>query len=68
MGEAVSGLRLKVDNLYDAPLVAEQLNKTLPQEYMVSDWTQEYGAYFKAIRMENYYVCSVVVYCGCCGV
>ena len=56
LGSAVSGLRLKVKNLYDAPLVSENLNKMLgqeSQEYVVSDWTHEYGAYFKAIRMEK---------------
>lgn len=53
LGTAVSGLRLKVKNLYDAPQVAEQLSKKLSSEYVVSDWTQEYGTYFKAIRMEK---------------
>lgn len=49
----VSGLRLKVKSLYDAPLVAEKLEALLPQEYLVTDWTREYGAYFDAIRMEK---------------
>lgn len=52
-GDVVSGLRLKVKNLYDAPLVSAKLSQMLPYNYLVSDWTQEYGAYFKAIRMEK---------------
>lgn len=53
MGQDVSGLRLKVKNLYDAPMVADQLINTLSQDYLINDWTTEYGTYFKAIRMEK---------------
>lgn len=49
----VSGVRLKVDSLYDAPEVAHELSKTLAHNYVVSDWTEEYGTYFKAIQMEK---------------
>lgn len=56
----VSGLRLKVQTLYDAPSVAEKLSTLLTQQnqqpgqqYVVTDWTREYGAYFDAIRMEK---------------
>lgn len=49
----VSGLRLKVGNLYDAPEVANTLTKILPHDYLTNDWTQEYGTYFKAIKMEK---------------
>jgi lipoprotein-releasing system permease protein len=49
----VSGLRLKVPDLYAAPKVANELQKTLADQYTVSDWTQEYGTFFKAIRMEK---------------
>lgn len=53
LGTNVSGIKIKTKNLYDAPLVSQQLQKTLPYDYFVSDWTQEYGAYFKAIKMEK---------------
>jgi lipoprotein-releasing system permease protein len=52
-GKYVSSLRLKVKSLYDAPKVAAELKKTLGNDYFISDWTSEYGAYFKAIRMEK---------------
>ena len=48
----VSGLRLKVNDLYVAPKVTEQLQQTLP-DFSVGNWTQEFGAYFKAIQMEK---------------
>ncbi|MCK4608009.1 MAG: lipoprotein-releasing ABC transporter permease subunit [Gammaproteobacteria bacterium] len=53
MGTAVTGLRVKVDNLYAAPKVANELMQRLPENYSVSNWTQQYGAYFKAITMEK---------------
>lgn len=48
----VSGLRLKVTNLYAAPAVSDQLQLALP-DYYVGNWTQEFGPYFKAIQMEK---------------
>lgn len=53
MGNAVSGLRLRINNLYAAPEVSSNLINTLPQGYIISNWTQEYGTFFKAIRMEK---------------
>jgi lipoprotein-releasing system permease protein len=48
----ISGLRLKVTDLYAAPQVTEQLQKILPN-YLVGNWTQQYGPFFKAIKMEK---------------
>jgi lipoprotein-releasing system permease protein len=55
MTNNVSGLRLHVNDLYAAPKVAAALGDMLSsnQNYTVSDWTQEYGTIFKAIRMEK---------------
>ena len=53
LDDAVSGLRLKVSDLYVAPQVTEALQNTLPADYTISDWTQEYGTFFKAIKMEK---------------
>ncbi len=48
----VSGLRLKVTDLYAAPKVTDELQQALPN-YFVGNWTQEFGPYFKAIQMEK---------------
>lgn len=48
----VSGLRLRVTDLYAAPRVTDQLQKNFPNFY-ISNWTQEFGTYFKAIQMEK---------------
>jgi len=53
MGSSVSGLRLKVKSLYDAPRVSDELSNLLSANYSVSNWTEEFGDYFKAIRMEK---------------
>lgn len=57
MGSAVSGVRLKLDDLFDAPLVsgqiAQTLNKTQDANYYVTDWTQQHANFFKAVQLEK---------------
>ncbi len=53
LGAGISGLRLRISNLYIAPKVSDELIKMLPERYMVTNWTQQYGQYFKAISMEK---------------
>jgi lipoprotein-releasing system permease protein len=54
MGSNVSGLRLKVSDLYAAPRVTDELiNRLDARNYMVSNWTDEYGSFFQAIQMEK---------------
>lgn len=49
----VTGINIKINNLYRGPVVSEKLNKSLDEKYYAVDWTQKYGAYFKAIKMEK---------------
>jgi lipoprotein-releasing system permease protein len=53
MGEHVSGVKLKLKNVYDAPRFAQELANQLGQDYMVGDWTLTYGPFFQAIKMEK---------------
>lgn len=53
MGNAVTGLRLKIAEPYSAPLVGMKLAQQLPPTFQVSDWTDSFGAYFKAVKMEK---------------
>jgi len=53
MGDTVSGLRLKVDDLLRAPAVAHELETKLPPGYIVSDWTQQHVNFFRAVQMEK---------------
>lgn len=53
LGNTVSGLRLKLKDLYKAPQVAEEVAQQLPNIYQVSNWTQEYGSIMHAIALEK---------------
>ena len=52
-GDAVSGIRLKIKGLYKAIDVSRDVSNLIGDEYWVSDWTQEYQAYFKTMAMEK---------------
>lgn len=51
--DAVSGLKLRIDNIYDAPAMATNVARLLGEDYQVSDWTQQFGAFFQAIKLEK---------------
>lgn len=53
MEHSVSGLRLKVQNVFFAQQVARDLGPTLPGRYLITDWTQINGNFFKAIQTEK---------------
>lgn len=59
MENKVSGLRIKLDELFDAPQVASalqtQLNisKDFNEGFYVTDWTQQHANFFKAVQMEK---------------
>ena len=55
MGDNVSGLRLKLTDLFDAGDMAAKLSLALnPQgQYYVTDWTQQHANFFKAIQLEK---------------
>lgn len=53
MGDAITGLRLKVHNVYMAPTMGMKMAEILPGHFQVSDWTESFGSYFKAIKMEK---------------
>ncbi|ARU31959.1 lipoprotein-releasing system transmembrane subunit LolC [Sulfuriferula sp. AH1] len=52
-GDKVSGLRLKIDDLYRAPQVSQQLTKTLTGDHYIRDWTQSHSNFFRAVQMEK---------------
>ncbi len=49
----VTGLRLKLANVFDAPLVRNSLAQSLPPGYYVSDWTREHSNFFRALKIEK---------------
>ncbi len=59
MGDNVSGLRLKLDDLFDAPTMSAKLSQSLTQKsqnanaYFITDWTQQHANFFKAVQLEK---------------
>ncbi len=59
MGDKVSGVRLKLDDLFNAPAIAAKIADHLNQppnqygNYYVTDWTQQHANFFKAVQMEK---------------
>ena len=53
LGDSVSGLRLKLDDLFDAPAISRDLAKQLSGQYRVSDWTRSHSNFFQAIKTEK---------------
>ncbi len=51
--EGVSGVRLKLDDLFRAPLVARELLSTLPANAEVRDWTRSHANFFRAVQIEK---------------
>ncbi|MFI3199714.1 MAG: lipoprotein-releasing ABC transporter permease subunit [Methylococcaceae bacterium] len=51
--DAVSGLRIKLDDLFNAPQITHALAKALDNEYQVSDWTLAHSNFFRAIQTEK---------------
>ena len=53
MGEDVSGVRLKLTELFRAPFVTRDLAKTLTGDYYLSDWTRSHANFFRAVSIEK---------------
>ncbi|WP_455365255.1 lipoprotein-releasing ABC transporter permease subunit [Kaarinaea lacus] len=53
MGDNVTGIRLKLDDLFQAPRVRQDLSRTLPGLYWLSDWTLQHANFFRAVNIEK---------------
>ncbi len=53
LGDQVSGLRLKLADLFMADRVSRELVQALGPNYYVTDWTQQHVNFFKAIQLEK---------------
>lgn len=49
----VDGVRLRLDDLFQARAVLDKLEATLGSNYKYTDWTQEQATYFRAIKIEK---------------
>jgi lipoprotein-releasing system permease protein len=53
LDDNVTGLRLKLEDIYDAPRVARELSAQLPGGYRVEDWTRQHANFFRAVKTEK---------------
>jgi len=51
--EGATGVRLKLDDLFAAPRIANELIGTLPGEAEVRDWTRSHANFFRAVAIEK---------------
>jgi lipoprotein-releasing system permease protein len=53
MEDRVSGVRLKLADLFRAPAVARELTQTLAADVYVTDWTRSHANFFRAVQIEK---------------
>jgi lipoprotein-releasing system permease protein len=53
LGDGVTGLRLKLDDMFLAPAVGRELAADLPGTYWVRDWTDYHANFFRALKTEK---------------
>jgi lipoprotein-releasing system permease protein len=53
LDENVSGVRLKIAELFEAPAVARDLTTMISMGAVISDWTRSHANYFKALAIEK---------------
>lgn len=53
MEDRVSGVRLKLDDLFAAPRVARELMRYVDADAQVSDWTRSHANFFRAVQIEK---------------
>ena len=53
LGEDVSGVRLKLNELFRAPFVTQELSQSLAGHYYLTDWTKSHANFFRAVAIEK---------------
>jgi lipoprotein-releasing system permease protein len=64
LGDAVTGVRAKLNDLMQAPAFATRIAPILPTGYAISDWTQANANFFKAVQLEKrvmYIILTLIV-------
>jgi lipoprotein-releasing system permease protein len=53
MGSAVSGVRLRLEDLFASRAVARELMAKLARDYFATDWTRSHANFFRAVEIEK---------------
>ncbi len=62
--DGVTGLRLKVDDVYRAPSIVRSAAESLNGYFLISDWTRRHSAFFRSIQITKsilFVILSLVV-------
>ena len=53
LGDRVSGVRLKVEDLFAAPRIARELAGLINADAYLQDWTKSHANFFRAVQIEK---------------
>lgn len=53
LGDMVSGVRVKVDDVMRTPYIKEELQKLYPDDVIINDWIDQHQNYFEAVALEK---------------
>ncbi len=53
LGQNVSGLHVNIKDVYAAPQFTQKLSKQLTPTARITNWTEQFGAFFHAIKLEK---------------
>jgi lipoprotein-releasing system permease protein len=53
MEDRVSGVRLKLTDLFKAPRVARDLMRKIHEDVFITDWTRSHANFFRAVQIEK---------------
>ncbi|MCW8469376.1 lipoprotein-releasing ABC transporter permease subunit [Fluoribacter gormanii] len=53
IGNDVSGIKIKINNVFQAPEISDVLSRILGADYQVGNWTQQLTEFFQAIKMQK---------------
>ena len=49
----VTGVRLKLEDMFKSDIVSRELINDIPGNYFISDWTREHANFFRAVQIEK---------------
>ncbi len=53
LNDKVSGVRLRLTDLFEAPAISRELDRVFGEEFWVRDWTRQHKNFFKALKTEK---------------
>ena len=61
MQNNVSGVRIKLDDIFKARFVSQELRQKLGPQYLVQDWTDLHANFFRAVQIEKRMMAIILI-------